>query len=128
MLAVHLIAAVGAILIGGLVVAILAAALRRWSLATQISGAVALSAAVIFGALLVLTAILLAEPRVLRALLPRPAQDPGQTARALAELISILMNCGALSVLAGVAAIPIWVFARRRLRSTAQSLPDRQVS
>jgi hypothetical protein len=119
MMAVYLVAAVGAILTGGVVVAIVAALLRRWPLAIRISRAVALAAAAVFGALFVFTAMLFAEPSVLRALLPTPAEDPSQMARALAELISSLMNCGALSVLAGIAAAAVWFVARRRLRSAA---------
>ena len=121
MLAVHLIAIVGATLTAGLIIAVAAALLRRWPLATRISRAVVLAAATTFGALLLFTGVLLVDPRVLRGLLPH-ASDPSQAARALAELISSLMNCGALSVLAGVVAAPIWVLARRRLRSTDAGL------
>ncbi len=118
MFAVHLFTAIGVLLVSGCVVAVGAALLRRWPAATRVARTVTLAAAITFGGLLLFAAILLAEPRALRALLPS-SSDPSHAARALGELIANLMNCGALSVLAGLAAAPIWFFAKRRLPSTS---------
>lgn len=119
MLAVHLLAAVSATLIAsGLAVALVAAMLRRWPLATRISRVVILAAATTFGGLLLFTVILLVVPRFLRALLPH-SSDPSQAARSLGEIIASLMNWGALSVLAGLAATLVWFFGRRRLGSSS---------
>jgi hypothetical protein len=57
MVAVHFVQAVSWVLAGGLVVAIAAAVLRRWSLATRVSRGIALGAAATFGAVLLLMVI-----------------------------------------------------------------------
>jgi hypothetical protein len=113
MLVVHLTAAVSLVLMAGLVVAAAAALLRRWPLAARVSRGGALGAAATLGALLVFMAILMVEPKFARGLLP-DSSDPSQLARVLAELIARLMNCGALSVLVGLLAAPVWFLARRR--------------
>lgn len=115
MLVVHVVAAVSWVLGVGLVLAIAAAALRRWHLAIRVSRGVALGAAATFGALLLFMAISMVEPGVFLGLLP-DSTDPSQKARVLAELIAGFMNCGALSILVGVVAVPIWLFSQRQGR------------
>ena len=99
-------------------VASVAAILRRWSLVVRLCRAVVLAGACVLVVLVALVAVVFVAPQSVVSVLPASV-DPGHKARVLGELISELMNCGALAVLAAIAAAVLWVFARWRERTRA---------
>jgi len=89
-----------------------ASSLKRWSTARLLARSATLASA---GALAVFVATFGVGVASAALFLPRNA-DTTQRARYLAQGISELMNCAAVSVPALLVAGPLWFFAARRAR------------
>jgi hypothetical protein len=119
MFLVYVIVALSWLLVVGVIVSAGVAIFRRWTFVVRIARVTAIGGGCALAGLVVLTLIFVFAPQALLLLLPKAAEDPSQKARLLAELISVLMNCGALAVLAGVVAALLWAFASWRNRLKA---------
>jgi hypothetical protein len=103
------------LLVAVVAVASVAAILRRWSLVVRLSRGAAVAGACVLVALAAFVALVFAAPQSVVSVLPASA-DPSYKARILGELISELMNCGALALLGALAAAVLWAFASWRKR------------
>ena len=107
---------------GGVVVSLFACALRRWSLALTVAGWSATVGAFVFGVLVLLLLAMYVNPgagQVVLHLVAKDSLEPAQKARALAETIATMMNCGALACIAGFLCGLIWALVRWRMAATA---------
>jgi hypothetical protein len=104
----------------GLLVALVACALRRWSIAKRSAGAASLTGlcgfALIFGVCLLTWSTPGAAVLILPGAVSDPNLDPAHKARALAESISLMMNSAALACLVAAGGAAVWLLVRWRLR------------
>jgi hypothetical protein len=104
----------------GLVVALLACALRRWSIALRVAGLSSLTGllgfALIFGVCWFSWATPGASALIVPHAISGSSPDPAHKARALAESISLMMNSAALACLAALGGAAVWLLVRWRLR------------
>jgi hypothetical protein len=110
--------------LGAFIVALVAAGLRRWRLAANISRIVALVGLSVFVLIATTVVLMFTAPAVVLAVLPLETQgaavDPSQKARVLAETISEMMNCAAFAGVVAVLGFILWAIARWRLRAAAR--------
>jgi hypothetical protein len=99
----------------GAVVGVVLLFFKRWTLAARIARASTLGALAVLGSNVGILTLLFAVPSVSETILLKllPSGEPGQRARALAEGISEMMNCSALSVPAVLIGGLGWLIARR---------------
>ena len=93
------------------IVAVAACATRRWRFARDVSGAAAQA-----GALLLLASVATVF------ICPVTARDPSMKAVALSQGVSEGLNTAAQALVVSLVAAPVWILARRRLRSSRPPL------
>ena len=114
----------------GALVALVAAILHRWRLAKGAARVSALVAGAVFVVFVATLVLLFVAPSAIVALISRTPSDgePGGRARVLAETVSELINCAALSLPAAALAAVIWFLAARRVREAREPRPDGSAS
>jgi hypothetical protein len=103
----------------GLLMALLACALRRWRLALRVAAVSSLTGLLGFVAIVgvsVRASSSGAGPMILPGAALDPNLDPAYKARAMVESISLLTNSAALGVLTAGGGAAVWLLVRWRLR------------
>jgi len=111
----------------GLLLALLACALRRWPIASRLAGLSSLTGLSGFLALgLTIMHVWSSSgpvPLILPGLIADPGVDPANKARALVETISVLTNSEGLACLATFGGATVWLLLRWRLRLAQRGAP-----
>lgn len=109
---------VGYAALAALMAGVVAAGLRRWSVAVVISRTVSVCGLGVIALVVSVFLLILVSPQVASSFLSFSVDaDPSQKARVLAQAISETMNCAAFASLAALPSLLLWIVARRRLRS-----------